>query len=333
VCGNTRGFLAVHTGLVSQCLERHGTAAQQANELRALTSGQQIGCFALTEDGAGSDVASLQCRAERTSGGWVISGQKIWITNGAIADLVLVFATEDPSAGKQGISGFLVPGDAPGLRRAPMPGVELGHRGGSHAQLGFDGVQVTDAQRVGAPGNGFQVAMDALFFGRLSVAAGAVGIHRACLESSVAFAKQRQQFGRKSGSFQMVQERIADLATSLCASRLLVHRCARLMGRDTCEPQDLAMAKVFATEAAFTAAEQAVLLHGGRGYSSEYPVERHLRDAMGMRIYEGTTLIQKAIIAKQWLGEVVFLTLERSNAIATRFSLIECSYTITQSIE
>ncbi|MBI5852915.1 MAG: acyl-CoA dehydrogenase family protein [Planctomycetes bacterium] len=298
VCGNTRGFLAVHTGLVSQCLERHGDDAQRAHWLGRLVRGDAIGCFALTEDDAGSDVAALQTRALPTDGGHRLTGRKIWITNGGVADVALVFANADPARGKDGITAFLVDTTAHGLRRERMPGRELGHRGSDHAQLVFEDVFVPSAAVVGGVGNGFAVALDGLHAGRLSVAAGAVGIHRAALAATLDFVTARVQFGRTLDRFQMVQERIADMTVELFASRALVHRCARRRDLGVETDGDLAMAKLYATEAAARACDHAVMLHGGRGYSTAYPVERLLRDVMGLRIYEGTTLIQKGLVAR-----------------------------------
>jgi alkylation response protein AidB-like acyl-CoA dehydrogenase len=302
VCGNTRGFLAVHTGLVSQCIEAHGSDAQRSTWLPRLASGAIIGCFGLTEEEAGSDVGAMQTRAEPVGDGtYRISGKKIWITNGGIADVCLVFANADPSQGKDGITGFLVPTDTPGLGRERMPGRELGHRGSDHAQLIFDGVTVGEDAIVGGLGKGFRVALDGLHAGRLSVAAGAVGIHRAALAASLSFVTKREQFGRTLDRFQMVQERIADMAVELLASRALVLRCARRRDAGVETDGDLAAAKLYSTEAAARACDQAVLLHGGRGYSSAYPVERLLRDIMGLRIYEGTSMIQKGLLARAFL--------------------------------
>ncbi|MBK8975829.1 MAG: acyl-CoA dehydrogenase family protein [Planctomycetes bacterium] len=299
VCGNARGFLAVQTGLVAQCLLQHADRAQRERWLPGLLDGSRIGCFGLTEPDAGSDVASLACRAERTAAGtWRLTGRKIWITNAGVADIAIVFATVDPSRGRDGITGFLVETDRPGLAREPMPGVELGHRGSDHAQLVLDGVEVPDAAVLGGLHHGFRVAMDGLHAGRLSVAAGATGIHRAALDCARRFAAERVQFGKPIARLQMVQERLADMAIELLASRALVARCAdrRDAGREV--PGDLAAAKLYATEAAARAAEHAILLLGGRGYSSAWPAERLWRDAMGLRIYEGTSLIQRAIVAR-----------------------------------
>lgn len=299
VCGNARGFCAVQTGLVAQCLARFGTDTQRKNWLPALIDGSAIGCFGLTEPDAGSDVAALSTHAvKQTDGSYRVRGQKHWITNGGIADVMILFATIDPAAGRAGICAFLVDTRREGLHRAPMPGVELGHRGSDHAVLTFDGYPIAPDEMLGPAGKGFAVAMGGLAAGRLSVAAGAVGIHRAALAAAVAFTTARQQFGKALAEFQMVQERLADLLTSLHASRALVHRCARRRADGSETHADVAMAKLYATEAAAAAAEQAMMLHGARGYSSAFPVERLWRDIQALRIYEGTSMIQKTILAR-----------------------------------
>jgi alkylation response protein AidB-like acyl-CoA dehydrogenase len=299
VCGNARGFCAVQTGLVAQCLARFGSDAQQKHWLPALIDGTAIGCFALTEPEAGSDVASLQTHARaQADGTFRVHGQKHWITNGGVADVMILFATTDPAAGRQGITAFLVDTHRDGLHREPMAGIELGHRGSDHAVLTFDGFPVTATEMLGAPGKGFSVAMGGLAAGRLSVAAGACGIHRAALAASVAFTSERQQFGQPLAQFQMVQERLADMLCSLHASRALVHRCARRRAAGTETHADVAMAKLHATEAAARAADDALMLHGARGYSSAFPVERLWRDVQALRIYEGTSMIQKTILAR-----------------------------------
>ncbi|MBX3464829.1 MAG: acyl-CoA dehydrogenase family protein [Planctomycetes bacterium] len=299
VCGNARGFCAVQTGLVAQCLARYGDDAQRRRWLGPLVRGEAIGCFALTEPEAGSDVAGLGTAATpRPAGGWLASGQKWWITNGGIADVMILFATVDRALGKNGITAFLVETRREGLVRAPMPGVELGHRGSDHATLTFTGFPIAADEVLGGLGKGFGVAMGGLAAGRLSVAAGAVGIHRAALAAAVEFTAARQQFGQPLARFQMVQERLADLLASLHASRALVHRCARRRAAGTETHADVAMAKLFATEAAAQAADAAVMLHGARGYSSAFPVERLWRDVQALRIYEGTSMIQKAILGR-----------------------------------
>lgn len=303
VCGNTRGFLAVHTGLVASTIERFANAEQQERWLGRMCRGEAVGCFGLTEPNAGSDVASMACHAEPTDDGFRITGEKVWITNGGIADVILLFATTDPSKGKDGICAFLVESHRNGIRRARMPGVDLGHRGSDHAHIWLDGVEIPHDALVGELGQGFEIAMAGLHAGRLSVAAGAVGIHRAAVACSVDFARHREQFGRPIAKFQMVQERLADMTVELIASRQVVHRCARRRMNAIEGPGDLAAAKLYSTEAAARAADQAVMLHGGRGYSTEFPAERLLRDIMGLRIYEGTTMIQKAILGRAVLSD------------------------------
>ncbi|MBK8095497.1 MAG: acyl-CoA dehydrogenase family protein [Planctomycetes bacterium] len=298
VCGNTRGFCAVQTGLVAQCLARFGSAAQQERWLPGLIAGTAIGCFGLTEPDAGSDVTSLTTHARAQGSGYALHGQKVWITNGGVADVAIVFATIDPQRGKDGITAFLLPMPCAHLTRAPMPGVELGHRGSDHATMTFAGCEVPADAIVGGIGQGFAVAMGGLAAGRMSVAAGAVGVHRAALAASVAFTAGRQQFGKPLAHFQMIQERLADMLTSLHASRAVVWRLARRRAAGIEVPADVAMAKLLATEAAARATDEAVQLHGSRGYSSAFPVERLLRDIQALRIYEGTSLIQKSILAR-----------------------------------
>lgn len=302
VCGNTRGFLAVQTGLVAQCLARFADPAQQQRWIPALSRGTAIGAFALTEPDAGSDVASLQTTATETAAGYALRGTKWWITNGGIADVTLVFATVDPQRGRDGITAFLVETPRPGLSREPMPGIELGHRGSDHAVLTFTDCLVPRDSVVGAVGKGLSIALGGLAAGRLSVAAGAVGMHRAALAAAVAHTNGRTQFGKPLGALQMVQERLADMLVSLHASRALVHRCARRRAAGNETPADVAMAKLLATEAAARAIDEALQLHGARGYSSAYPLERLLRDIQALRIYEGASLVQKTILARALQG-------------------------------
>jgi alkylation response protein AidB-like acyl-CoA dehydrogenase len=289
-------------GLVSRCVLDHGTPEQGARWLPRLASGAWIGAYALTEEGAGSDAAAIAATARETPGGWVLDGEKVWITNGRVADLVLVYATVDRALGHRGITAFVLEPGTPGLERHPMPGVELGHRGADHARLVLRGAVVPEGNVLGPVGGGFKVAMQALDHGRLGVAAGAVGLHAACLDLAVDFARKRRQFGKRIGDFQMVQERIADMAADLEAARLLVRKAAWDRSRGVRDPAAVAAAKLFATEAAQRAASEAVLLLGSRGYSSENPVERHYRDAQGLRIYEGTSLVQRIVIARALLG-------------------------------
>jgi alkylation response protein AidB-like acyl-CoA dehydrogenase len=300
---SVRGFACVHVGLVGRTIMDHGTAEQKGRWLPGLAAGDPIGAYALTEEGAGSDAAAIATTARETKGGWVLDGEKVWITNGGVAGLVIVYATVDPALKHRGITAFVLEGTVKGLSRKRMPGVELGHRGADHARLVLRGVKVPKGNVLGPVGGGFKVAMQALDHGRLGVAAGAVGIHAALLDLVAEFARTRRQFGKRIGDFQMVQERIADMAAELEASRLLVLRTAWERSRGIRNPAGVAAAKLFATEAAQRAATEAVLLLGSRGYSNGSPVERHYRDVQGLRIYEGTSLVQRIVLAREILGK------------------------------
>ena len=297
-----RGFMTVHTSLVAQCILNWGSDEQKTELLPKLANAELIGCYCLTEEDAGSDVASMETTAEDTDAGWRLNGEKIWITNGGIADLALVFATRDPELRHKGIVAFVVDTDRRGFERSPMPGKELGHRASDHARIRFDDCQVPDSARLGEVDEGFKVAMSALDYGRLGVAAGALGVAQACLDASVDFARKRRQFGKRIGDFEMIQSSLAQMASEVQAARLLVYRAAWLRDQGESATQAVSMAKYYATEIAVQAANEAVLIHGGRGYSNQYPVERYLRDIKGLQIYEGTSHIQRIVIARELLG-------------------------------
>ncbi len=297
-----RGFLSVHLGLVSQCLLQFARESQQAAWLPRLASGDVFGAYALTEPQAGSDAAAIATHAAPDGDGLRLRGEKVWITNGLSAGVFIVFATVDPALRHKGVTAFLVPGDAAGLTRERMPGRELGHRASEHARLLLDGVRVTKEQVVGDVGGGFDVAMGGLDHGRLGVAAGAVGLLQACLDATTRFTRERRQFGKRIADFQMVQERVADMAVDTAAARLLTRRAAALAVAGAERTKEVSMAKLFATEAACRWSAETVLLHGSRGYVDELPVERHFRDAPGLRIYEGTSLVQRIVIARAILG-------------------------------
>lgn len=299
---SVRGFLAVHGSLVSLCLNDWGTEAQKRDYLPRLATGELIGCYCLTEPNAGSDVASMESTAREEADAFVINGEKIWITNGEIADVALVFASIDRQRRHKGICAFIVPTDTPGFRRQPMPGQELGHRSSSHAHITFTEMRVPKSALLGRVGEGFKVGMSALDHGRLGVAAGAVGIGQACLDACVAFARTRRQFGQRIGDFQMIQAVIADMAADIEAARLLVYKAAWMKEQGLPTTRQTSTAKLFATETAVRAANEAVLLHGGRGYSNEYPVERLYRDIKGLQIYEGSSHIQRIVIARDIIG-------------------------------
>lgn len=299
---SVRGLLTVHASLVSGCLEQWGTEEQKQRYLPRLTSGEWIGCYCLTEPEAGSDAANLQTTATANGPDYLLNGEKIWITNGNMAQFAIVFATRDRDARHKGICAFLVETDTLGMRREKMPGVELGHRASDHAHITFENCRIPASAMLGEPGEGFKVAMSALDRGRLGVAAGAVGIGQACLDACVMWARERRQFGRRLGDFQMVQATIANMAADIAAARLLVYQAAWLVDGGRPATQAVASAKLFATEAAAKAATEAVSLYGNRGYSSVYPVERYYRDIKGLQIYEGASNIQRIILARELIG-------------------------------
>ncbi|RKY18242.1 MAG: acyl-CoA dehydrogenase [Planctomycetota bacterium] len=303
-CSSTRGFLAVHTGLVSQCLFDHGSDEQRRRWLPRLASGELIGCYGLTEDGAGSDVAAIATRAERTGERWILNGSKVWITNAGIADLCLAFARTGPEPGRRGLTCFVVELPSPGFSTEPLGVTPLGHRASDHARILLDGLQLPDSQRLGEVGQGFSIAMSALDHGRLGVAAGAVGIARACLDEAITHAQQRMRFGKRIGDFQLVQGELAEMFAATEAASALVERAARAADAGADDTTRLtSAAKLFATEVAQRAATQAVLLLGNRGYGDGHTVERHYRDIQGLRIYEGTNHIHRLIIGRSLVGK------------------------------
>jgi alkylation response protein AidB-like acyl-CoA dehydrogenase len=301
---NVRGIVSVSNGLYGKSVARWGTEEQKACLLPALAAGDSLGCYALTEPGAGSDPAGLQTSATREGGDWVISGQKIFITLGSWAANALVFArTGEP--GPRGITCFVVPTDAAGFEARPIKG-KLGLRAQDTAELFLDGVRVPDENRLGELGSGFKVAMSALDHGRISLGAGCVGIAQGCLDASVVYTKGRRQFGRPVASFQLVQELLADIAVETEAARLLVRRAAATADRGERHTVEASFAKYFASETAVRAANAAVQAHGGYGYVDEYPVGKYLRDARVTTLYEGTSQIQKLLIGRALTGESAF---------------------------
>lgn len=302
VDSSVRGFLTVQAGLIALCISAWGSEDQRARYLPRLASGEFIGCYCLTEPEAGSDAASIQTAAREVDGGYVLNGEKVWITNGTVADVAIVFATINPEQRHRGVCAFLVETDTPGFVRERMPGHELGHRGSDHAHMRFTDCHVAASALIGQVGEGFKVAMSGLDRGRLGVAAGAVGVGQACVDACVAFARERRQFGKRLGDFEMVQATLADMAAEVEAARLLTYHAAWLKDRGQPATKETSLAKLYATEAAARAASEAVTLHGSRGYSNEYPVERYLRDIKGMQIYEGASNIQRIIIARELLG-------------------------------
>ncbi|MFD3682082.1 acyl-CoA dehydrogenase family protein [Streptomyces sp. NPDC058613] len=300
-----RGIVSVSLGLVAKTIAAWGTEEQKREWLPRLCSGDALGCFGLTEPGTGSDAGNLTTRAVREGDSYLVSGSKMFITNGTWADVVLLFARTGYEPGHRGISAFLVPTDTPGLTRREIHG-KLGLRGQATAELVFDGVRVPASAMLGPEGKGFSVAMSALAKGRMSVAAGCVGIAQAALESAVAYAAQREQFGKPIAHHQLVQELIADISVDVDAARLLTWRVADLIDRGQPFATESSTAKLFASEAAVRAASNALQVHGGYGYIDEYPAGKLLRDARVMTLYEGTSQIQKLLIGRARTGVSAF---------------------------
>jgi butyryl-CoA dehydrogenase len=296
-----RTVVAVQTSLVCGSIERWGSEEQKQRWLPALCSGESFGCFGLTEPDTGSDAASLRTRAEKVDGGWRISGQKMWISLGNIAEVALIFAQTDASRKHKGIACFLVPTASGGFTTQEIHG-KLGLRASDTAEISLDAVEVGDDALLGEVGDGFKVAMSALDSGRYSVASGCVGICEGCVQASVAYSKERHQFGVPIASFQLVQEMIAEMIVRRDAARMLVRRSGWL--KDTGQPStaETSVAKLYATESAVECANLAIQVHGGSGYVDDYPVERYLRDARVTTLYEGTSQIQKLIIARNATG-------------------------------
>ena len=301
---NVRGIVSVSNGLYGKSIARWGTETQKASLLPGLARGEELGCYALTEPGAGSDPGSLETRAERDGDDWLLSGQKVFITLGTWATYALVFArTGEP--GPRGITCFIVPTASPGFEARPIKG-KLGLRAQDTAELYLEGVRVPDENRLGELGSGFKVAMSALDHGRISLGAGCVGIAQGCLDASIAYTKERRQFGRAVASFQLVQELLADIAVETAAARLLVWRAAATADAGEKHTVEASIAKYFASEVAVRAANAAVQAHGGYGYVDDYPVGKYLRDARVTTLYEGTSQIQKLLIGRALTGESAF---------------------------
>lgn len=302
---NVRGIVSVSIGLVGKTLVKWGTEEQKQRWLPGLCAGEGLGCYALTEPGSGSDPGSLVTRAERDGSDWVISGSKIFITLGSWAAFAIVFARSG-GEGARGITAFLVPTDSPGFSARKVEG-KLGLRAQDTAELFLDSVRVPDDARLGEEGQGFKVAMSALDNGRISLAAGSVGIAQGCLDASVAYAKERQQFGKPIAAFQLVQELLAEIAVETQAARLLTWHAAALSDAGQPHTLESSIAKYYASEASVRAANAAIQVHGGYGYVDEYPVGKYLRDARVTTLYEGTSQVQKLIIGRALTGENAFV--------------------------
>jgi butyryl-CoA dehydrogenase len=296
-----RTVISVQTSLVCSGILKWGTEEQKSSYLPKLCSGEWLGCFGLTEPDTGSDAANQRTRAKRTDTGWVINGAKMWISMGNYAKVALIFAQTDPELGYKGLACFLVDTDQPGFKAQTIEH-KMGLHASDTASIALEDVEVSDEDMLGEVGDGFKVAMSSLDSGRYSVAAGCVGICQGCVEESVRYAKEREQFGRPIASFQLVQAMIADMVLKTDASRMLVWRAGWLKDMGRPNTLETSIAKLHATEASLECANLAIQVHGGAGYVDDHPVERYFRDARVTTLYEGTSQIQKLIIGRAMTG-------------------------------
>ncbi|HVS02375.1 MAG TPA: acyl-CoA dehydrogenase [Thermoanaerobaculia bacterium] len=297
VCASSGVILSVNNSLVCDPLLRFGSEEQKRRFLEPLASGRQLGCFALTEPGAGSDAAALRTTARREGEEYVLDGNKVFITNGTHAELALVFATVDPAKKHHGITAFIVAADTPGYSRGGHE-YKLGVNASGTTELAFAGMRVPASQRLGEEGEGFKVAMATLDGGRVGISAQAVGIARGAFEQAMAYAQEREQFGRPISDFQAIQFYLADMATEIDAARLLTWKAAWAKDQGKRYTLEAAQAKLYSSQMAQRVTNAALQIHGGYGYTKEYDVERYFRDARITEIYEGTSEVHKMVIAR-----------------------------------
>jgi len=295
-CASTGVIMSVNNSLVCDPIYRFGTEAQKQEWLTPLASGKLLGCFALSEPEAGSDAAAQKTTAEKAGDEWVINGTKNWITNGPVADVCVLFTMNDKAAGHRGITAFILPMKTKGVRCGP-PDDKMGIRGSKSSQIYLDDVRLPAGALLGEVGGGFKVAMSTLDGGRIGIAAQAIGIGRAALEDALAYAQQRKTMGKAIIQHQAIAFKLADMATEIDAARLLCLRAAYLKDKKLPYGREAAMAKLYASDVANRAAREAIQIFGGNGYVTEFPVERHFRDAKITEIYEGTSEIQRLVIA------------------------------------
>jgi alkylation response protein AidB-like acyl-CoA dehydrogenase len=296
-CAATAGMVSVHSSVGCGPIVKFGSDAQKARYLQPMAQGEAIGCFCLTEPQAGSEASNLKTRAVLENGQWTLNGNKQFVTNGKRAKVAIVFAATDPELGKKGLSAFIVPTDTPGFI-VGKPEKKLGIRGSDTCAIILDDCKLPADALLGPRGKGLAIALSNLEGGRIGIAAQAIGIARAAFEASVAYAQGRKQFGRPIAEFGSIGNMLADMQTSINAARLLTHQAARL--RTAGEPclSEASQAKLFASEMAERVCTHAIQIHGGYGYLEDYDVERHYRDARITQIYEGTSEIQRLVIAR-----------------------------------
>jgi len=302
-CASTGTIMSVNNSLVCTPIKTFGTDDQKKSILTELASGKKLGCFMLSEPEAGSDAASMKTTAILNGDYYLLNGTKSWITNGAEADFAVVFASTDTSLKHKGVSAFIVNMKTPGLKIGKLED-KLGIRATSTAQIFFEDCKVPANNLLGKEGEGFKIALHTLDGGRIGIGAQAVGLAQAALEESVRYAKERKAFGKTISDFQGLQFMIADMATRVEASRLLVWQAAVMKDSNVKYSKQSAMAKLYAAETAMWVTTKAIQIHGGYGYTTDYPVERFFRDAKITEIYEGTSEIQRIVIARETLKEI-----------------------------
>ena len=302
-CASTGAIMSVNNSLVCEPIKTFGDEYQKKTYLPGLASTDKLGCFMLSEPEAGSDPASMSTTARKKGKNYVLNGAKCWITNGAEADVAIVFATTDATKRNKGVSAFIVDMNAEGLTVGKLED-KLGIKATSTAQIFFEDCKVPARNLLGQEGDGFKIAMHTLDGGRIGIAAQAVGIAQAALEESVRYSKERKAFGRAISNFQGLQFMIADMATKVEASRLLTWKAAMMKEEGIKYSRNSAMAKLHASETAMWVTTKAIQIHGGYGYTTDYPVERYFRDAKITEIYEGTSEIQRNVIARETIKEI-----------------------------
>lgn len=300
-----RSIVSVHVSLFQQTLNRWGTEEQKRRYLPRTTKGELLGCFATTEPNVGSDLSSMETTAVLEGGKWRLNGNKMWISNGGVADLALIFAQTDKAKKHRGIAAFLVEKGTPGFSSEDIHG-KLGLRAANTAELILQDCLVPEENLLGQVGEGFKIAMTAFDNARLCVAGGCVGLAQACIDASVQYAQNRQQFGKPIGSYQLVQEIIANMVVETEAARFLTYRAAYLKNKGIPNTIETSMAKYYASEVALRAANNAIQVHGGYGFSDEYPVERYYRDVKVATLLEGTSEMHKLIIGRNATGLSAF---------------------------
>lgn len=302
-CASTSVVMSVNNSLVCAPLEKYGTNDQKERYLRDLASGKKLGCYCLSEPGSGSDAAAMKTKAEKKNGKWVLNGVKNFITNGAQADVALVYCITDPSAGHRGITCFIVDSNLKGYSVGKVED-KLGITGSSTTQIILENVELDESQMLGAEGEGFKVAMSTLDGGRIGIACQAVGIARAALEEATQYSLEREAFGKPIADLGAIQIHLADMSTKTDAARLLMRAAAVKKDSGVRVSKEAAQAKLFAAEACMEVTTRGIQVLGGYGYTKDYPMERHFRDAKITEIYEGTSEIQRIVIARSLVKEI-----------------------------